>query len=438
VCGLFHGEWLILLGIRSQIPQKRINTQMCGPIRIILRPMAIPPSAHKRGLSMKKTLMCATAAAAFASAGLTAQAEGWYSRADLQYTFDGRVDHDAVAAVNGKLAGNSDASELLGAGVGFGYGLDNGLRFEGAVGYRGGDLDVSDTIGGTAPGTTVNPDGTAAIMDVMINGIYDFNKDGTIRPYIGAGVGGTRIRAKASNRTVGAAPNLSATNGFTDTAAGLAWQGLAGIGFKLSDRLTLDLGYKYFTAEELEFDGKHTGPDYTVDYTDHTATIGLRYAFGVTPPPPPEVKPEPEPQPEPQPEPEPPAPQPPEEPAEPVAQQCSALNQQFVVYFEWDRSDLTSQASAVIDQAVANIAAGTGCAAGSVTIVGHTDTSGAPAYNEALSVRRADVVAAALSAAGITATIDKSGKGETALAKATNDGVREPLNRRSEVTIVVQ
>ena len=108
------------------------------------------------------------------------------------------------------------------------------------------------------------------------------------------------------------------------------------------------------------------------------------------------------------------------------------------MYFEWDRSDLTSQASAVIDQAVANIATGTGCAAGSVTIVGHTDTSGGTAYNEALSIRRADVVAAALSAAGITATIDKSGKGETALAKATNDGVREPLNRRSEVTIVVQ
>jgi OmpA-OmpF porin, OOP family len=386
---------------------------------------------------MKKTLMCATAAAAFASAGLTAQAEGWYSRADLQYTFDGRVDHDALAAVNGKLSGNSDASELLGAGIGFGYGYDNGLRFEGAVGYRGGDLDVSDTIGGTAPGTSVNPDGTVAVMDVMINGIYDFNKDGTIRPYIGAGVGGTRIRAKASNRTVGAAPNLSATNGFTDTAAGLAWQGLAGIGFKLSDRLTLDLGYKYFNAQELEFAGKHTGPDYTVDYTDHTATIGLRYAFGVTPPPP---EPQPDPQPEPQPEaqPEPPPAPPEEETIEPVAQQCSALNQQFVVYFEWDRSDLTSQASAVIDQAVANIAAGTGCAAGSVTIVGHTDTSGAPAYNEALSVRRADVVAAALSGAGITATIDKSGKGETALAKATNDGVREPLNRRSEVTIVVQ
>jgi outer membrane protein OmpA-like peptidoglycan-associated protein len=127
------------------------------------------------------------------------------------------------------------------------------------------------------------------------------------------------------------------------------------------------------------------------------------------------------------------------ETTETVAQQCSALNQEFVVYFEWDRSDLTSQASAVIDQAVANIAAGAGCAPGSVTIVGHTDTSGAAAYNDALSVRRADVVAAALSQRGIGASIiDKTGKGETALAKATADGVREPLNRRSEVSIIVR
>ena len=389
---------------------------------------------------MKKTLMCATAAAAFASVGLSAHADGWYSRADLQYSFDGRLDHDAKISGNGVLANDSDTTEVVGADVGLGYSYDNGLRFEGVLGVRGGDLEVPTVIGGTLPGTTINPAGNVSVTDLMINGLFDFNRDGTVSPYIGAGVGGTRVRAKAANRVVGTVPNLSAANGFNDTAAGLAWQGLVGVGFKLSDRLTMDLGYKYFNAPELEFDGNHGGVDYDGDYSDHTATIGLRYAFGVTPPPPPEVKPEPEPepQPEPQPEPEPPAPQPPEEPAEPVAQQCSALNQQFVVYFEWDRSDLTSQASAVIDQAVANIAAGTGCAAGSVTIVGHTDTSGAPAYNEALSVRRADVVAAALSGAGITATIDKSGKGETALAKATNDGVREPLNRRSEVTIVVQ
>ena len=120
------------------------------------------------------------------------------------------------------------------------------------------------------------------------------------------------------------------------------------------------------------------------------------------------------------------------------AAQCAGLNQNFVVYFEWDKADLTSQASAVIDQAVANIRGGAGCAASAVSIVGHTDTSGTNAYNDRLSARRADIVASALSSRGIdSAIIAKSSKGESALAKATRDGVREPLNRRSEVTISV-
>lgn len=122
----------------------------------------------------------------------------------------------------------------------------------------------------------------------------------------------------------------------------------------------------------------------------------------------------------------------------PVAE-CSTVNQSFVVYFEWDRADLTSQASAVIDQAIANIAERSDCAAGGVTIVGHTDTSGASAYNQRLSARRASVVADALVTRGIESTnIETAGRGETELAKATRDGVREPLNRRSEVTIIVQ
>lgn len=110
-----------------------------------------------------------------------------------------------------------------------------------------------------------------------------------------------------------------------------------------------------------------------------------------------------------------------------------------MVYFEWDSSDLTSQAAAVIDQAVENIAARSDCAANSVSIVGHTDTSGASAYNQRLSAARASIVSQALSQRGIAADlIATDGKGEDALAKETRDGVREPLNRRSEVTIVVR
>tara|TARA_B100000678_G_C17774242_1_gene328026 strand:- start:98 stop:430 length:333 start_codon:yes stop_codon:yes gene_type:complete len=110
-----------------------------------------------------------------------------------------------------------------------------------------------------------------------------------------------------------------------------------------------------------------------------------------------------------------------------------------VVYFEWDRSEITSQASAVIDQAVANIRGRQDCAPNSVTIVGHTDTSGAQSYNARLSERRATAVATALNERGIPSSmITTEGRGENDLAKQTPDGVREPLNRRSEVTIIVR
>ena len=110
-----------------------------------------------------------------------------------------------------------------------------------------------------------------------------------------------------------------------------------------------------------------------------------------------------------------------------------------MVYFEWDKSDITSQASAVIDEAVANIRARQDCAPSSVTVIGHTDTSGAKSYNERLSQRRASAVASALGERGIPSSmITTEGRGENDLAKETRDGVREPLNRRSEVTIIVR
>ena len=106
-----------------------------------------------------------------------------------------------------------------------------------------------------------------------------------------------------------------------------------------------------------------------------------------------------------------------------------------------DRSNARNfMASGLLASALIMIVMGTvPFATSSVSIAGHTDTSGASAYNQRLSQRRADIVGEALVARGIDASlISEEAKGETDLAKATRDGVREPLNRRSEVVITVQ
>lgn len=110
---------------------------------------------------------------------------------------------------------------------------------------------------------------------------------------------------------------------------------------------------------------------------------------------------------------------------------CPAEN--FLVHFEWDRSNLNREATEVIDNAVARARQ---CNIEGTVVIGHTDTSGSNAYNAGLSERRASVVRQALIARGISADMIRTeARGERDLARATGDGVREGLNRRTAVTI---
>ncbi len=100
----------------------------------------------------------------------------------------------------------------------------------------------------------------------------------------------------------------------------------------------------------------------------------------------------------------------------------------YMVFFDWDRSDLSGQAMATIHQA-AEAYKTTGQSR--ITATGHTDSSGPDGYNMALSLRRANTVKDALVRDGVPATnIQVIGKGEKELLVQTGDGVREPQNRR--------
>jgi len=71
-----------------------------------------------------------------------------------------------------------------------------------------------------------------------------------------------------------------------------------------------------------------------------------------------------------------------------------------------------------------------------IQIVGHTDTSGSPKYNQKLSECRANAAKTNLVGKGIaTGSITTSGKGEGELMVQTADGVKEPQNRRATVDL---
>ncbi len=161
------------------------------------------------------------------------------------------------------------------------------------------------------------------------------------------------------------------------------------------------------TAPYFNNQGSLGGTAYSLTYSPQnnnvSAMLSLHMRFGVAAPPPP--------------------PPPPPMVAPPS----------FMVFFDWDRSNLSQQALNTIKQA-ANAFKTKGNAR--ITATGHTDTSGPEAYNMALSLRRANAVKDALVREGVPAqAITVIGRGEAGLLVQTADGVREPQNRRVEIVI---
>jgi outer membrane protein OmpA-like peptidoglycan-associated protein len=74
----------------------------------------------------------------------------------------------------------------------------------------------------------------------------------------------------------------------------------------------------------------------------------------------------------------------------------------------------------------------------SLFVLAHTDSVGAADYNERLSTRRAQSIAAWFRRAGLRIPIAYDGVGERALAVKTADEVDEPRNRRADYMLAVE
>lgn len=105
----------------------------------------------------------------------------------------------------------------------------------------------------------------------------------------------------------------------------------------------------------------------------------------------------------------------------------------FTVYFDFDSWTLKAEQLKVLDDVISTARAG---GQSNINIVGHTDTSGPADYNQALSVKRANVVVEALVQMGARrSALHASGVGETDLAVQTGDNVKEAKNRRTVITL---
>ncbi|MEI8397004.1 MAG: OmpA family protein [Rhodospirillaceae bacterium] len=311
---------------------------------------------------------------------ITAQAgtRGLYVGAGLGADF--AVDAKASGAPgSGTVIYDTGPSGLASVGYGFGP-----IRAELEGSYR--DNDVSRSPGGSK--------GYTRTWGLLANALYDFDTGTRFTPYLGVGIGAGFVHDRVTGLYNG-----------DDTT--FAYQGIAGVSFAVTDRMSVTADYRYFATTDAEFNSG--GSRWKVENANHVITAGLRWTFGVATPVAAAGVPGSE------------------------AAPSAAPSNEFLVLFDWDKSNLTSEARKIVADAAST--------AGNVhpvtiLVTGHTDSSGSDAYNQRLSERRAASVKAELIRRGIAGDmIQTIGKGEAELLVPTADGVREHSNRRAQIVL---
>ena len=326
-----------------------------------------------------------------------------------------------------------------------GYDL-GAFRIEAEVAYKRARVDDIETAVGlpgaaAIVGAPLTPDilpaggGRSSALSFMINGMLDFGDDDGVSGFVGGGVGIARI----DYNNVRAFSNQAAALDDSDTR--FAWQVVAGLRQAISDNVDITLRYRFFNADNIRT-VDFRGLESESRFRSHSLLGGITFNFGAPPAP----------------EPIPPCPDgwtrdasgvcvaPPAPPPPPETKTCPngsvilATEEcpapppigPFIVFCDWDRDEITPAAAQILDNAAAAYAQ-TGSA--SVTLAGHADRSGSDAYNVGLSQRRANNVRSYLAGRGVPdGSITTEAFGESRPLVDTADGVREPQNRRVEIT----
>ena len=104
----------------------------------------------------------------------------------------------------------------------------------------------------------------------------------------------------------------------------------------------------------------------------------------------------------------------------------------YLVFFNWDSASLSSGAMNVLDAIAEEVSKNT---PSQINVNGHADTSGSKEYNKKLAFKRANAVRDALVKRGVPESLMVvDSRGEEELLVETLDNVREPANRRVNIS----
>jgi outer membrane protein OmpA-like peptidoglycan-associated protein len=295
-----------------------------------------------------------------------------------------------------------------------GYGFGNGLRAELEGNYRNNHATIDN-----GSQSFVSGGGTVLQYGAFVNAFYDFYLGWPVVPYVGVGAGYLQTQLQDNNIYSTTLPRQVSFKPTDSGKGSFALQGIVGAALPIAAvpglALTGEVRYVAQTAEQ-RFDGETTvagvaatAPGSSIKLgapQNISVLIGARYNFGVVP-----VRPAPV----------------------PVAAPAPAPARSYLVFFDWDRADLSARAKQIISEAAANSSK---VQLTQIEVNGYADRTGTAEYNMRLSRRRADNVAAELVRDGVDQKlIYIQAFGDTRPLVPTGPQTREPQNRRVEIIL---
>lgn len=166
--------------------------------------------------------------------------------------------------------------------------FNNGFVTKGSLGYtfKGSspvvlrsELEISyrryggDRLGDTPFGPYHGSDGNLTYLTGMVNGLLDFKTGTRLTPFVGIGIGWSRV----AYNSVKAKDGTSAIVDDTDNV--FAYQGMVGLAYDITESWKIDLEYRYFHTRNTTFKND-SGVDVDFDCnSNHSIIAGVRYLF---------------------------------------------------------------------------------------------------------------------------------------------------------------
>ncbi len=214
---------------------------------------------------------------------------GWYIRGDVGYAsadFRGGDYMTPGPGMNSFTSGSLNNTWT--GGVGVGYQVTRYLRTDLTLDHIGKTDFLASTRGacGVAANCVSNDVSSFSGWSLLANAYVDLGTWQGITPYVGAGIGGTRVKwgnliNTACEEANPANCDLPVTHGGKANWR-FTYALMAGASYCLTEKLKLDAGYRYRRIEGgAMFDlAAGNGPGFDKGINIHEGRAGLRYQFG--------------------------------------------------------------------------------------------------------------------------------------------------------------